>query len=501
MNQRGTKPNRFFYAAMAIGLGLLIAQIIATLHVYLSNAELYRSATAITGAGYLAVPNQQVARTLKEFGPAFLGGLFFTLSLGAGLSTFSVACAWIWDRIFRRSKALLIPFILFWSAILLTVNSRGFCIMVTSYFFAIPVVVFLFTLKWMPEQSGKRVWLRESVHLLPVVILAIAWTTQIDRLMFLDIRDYLLLSNPVGQKINDFYYRYTLYPAEAFKPLDQKLLKTCRLAAIEDKAVAQHMEGQLLRYDYLPVGANAPVDLEIEQVNKMLSFKHKRDTVLQTTLKGFLARPEQVLRDFSAKIDKYPIFRQATIFSLLIGFPLALYVMLFAVVCFALRFFLGPTTSSVIASVLCLAIGLALFAPFRFGRVPIDDEMNLSEALDSESRQQRVAALRIVQKRGQEISNFQAYRKMLVGPYTLERYWLAKALGASRHPKAYQDLLALLDDSHPNVVTMAYYSLGQRGDTRAITEILRRIKRSDHWYKQWYAYRALRRLGWKQSRN
>jgi len=27
-----------------------------------------------------------------------------------------------------------------------------------------------------------------------------------------------------------------------------------------------------------------------------------------------------------------------------------------------------------------------------------------------------------------------------------------------------------------------------------------RIKTSDHWYKQWYAYRTLRRLGWKQSR-
>jgi HEAT repeat protein len=47
---------------------------------------------------------------------------------------------------------------------------------------------------------------------------------------------------------------------------------------------------------------------------------------------------------------------------------------------------------------------------------------------------------------------------------------------------------------------MAFYALGQRGDRQAIQEILTRIETSKHWYNQWYAYRALRCLGWKQSR-
>ncbi len=492
--------SRFFYVAKAILLGLLTAQIIATLHVYLSNTELYRTVTAITGAGYLAVPNQQVAHTLKEFGPAFFGGLFFTLSIGAALSIFSVACAWIWDRILGRSKVLLVPLILLWLAILFAVNSSDFCLMVASYFFAVPLAVFLGTLKWMPQQSGKRVWLKESVHLLPIVILATIWTTQLDRLMFLDIRDYLLLSNPIGQKINDFYYRYTLYPAEAFKLLDQRLVKTCSLAGIQDRAVVQHLESQLLRYDYVPIDEDVPVDLEIVQADNILSFKYKGNEVLQTTFKEFLAMPGQVLGDFSEKVDKYPIFRQVTIFSIVIGFPLTLYVILFAILRFALQFFVRSATSSVIASILCLSIGLASFAPVCFGRVPINDAMDLSEALESESWQQRVVALRMVQNRGEEIGNFQAYRRLMVGPYTPERYWLAKALGSSRHPNAYQDLLILLDDSNPNVVTMAFLALGRRGDIKAVEEILKRIETSDHWYKQWYAYRTLRRLGWKQSR-
>lgn len=492
--------DRFFYVAKAMLLGLLTAQAIATLHVYLSNAELHRTVTAITGAGYLAVPNQQVAETLKEFGPAFFGGLFFTLSVGACLSIFSVACAWIWDRILGRRKVLIIPFLLLWLAILFGVNSSGFCLMVASYFFAVPLAVFLGTLKWMPQQSGKRVWLKEFVHLLPIIILATMWTTQLDRLMFLDIRDYLLLSNPIGQKINDFYYRYTLYPAEAFKPLEQRLVKTCSLAGIQDRGIAQLLESQLLRYDYVPIDEDVPVDLEVVQADNILFFKHKGHEVLQATSKEFLARPGQVLGDFSEKIDKYPIFRQVTIFSIVIGFPLTLYVILFAILRFALQFFVRSATSSVIASILCLLIGLASFAPVCFGRVPIDDAMDLSEALESESWQQRVAALRKVQNSGEEIGNFQAYRRLMVGPYTPERYWLAKALGSSRHPKAYQDLLILLDDSNPNVVTMAFLALGRRSDIGAVEEILKRIKTSDHWYKQWYAYRTLRRLGWKQSR-
>jgi len=58
--------NRILYVAKAVLLGLLATQIIATLHVYLSNADLYRTVMTITEAG--------VMHTLKEFGPAFFGG-------------------------------------------------------------------------------------------------------------------------------------------------------------------------------------------------------------------------------------------------------------------------------------------------------------------------------------------------------------------------------------------------------------------------------------------
>ena len=492
--------NRFPYPAKAILLGLFTTQVLATLHVYLSNADLHRTVRIITEAGYLAIPNQQVMLTLKEFEPAFFGGWFFTLSLGAGLSVFSVACAWGWDRIFGRSKALLIAIGLLWLGAAILVNSQGFSPMVTSYFVTTPLVVFLSALKWMPKQSEEKRWFNKIIHFLPIALLTIIWTDHADRSLFLNLRDYLLLSNPVGKKVDDFYYRYTLYPAEVFKSLEQKTLKTCRLTAAKDKAVALRVEAVLINDDYLPVAKKTPVDLEIMESGNAFIFKHQGKSVLQTPIKAFFSRHEDVLKQFSAATDRHALFRQATIVCLLVGFPITLYVMVFALLYFVLRFFLDPTPSSVVAGTLCFLIGLALLVPLRLGRVTINDNMQLSEALNAKSWEQRVAALRRVVSERLDVADFPAYRRMVGSPHIPERYWLVKALAVSRHPETYPDLLAFLDDPHANVVSMAFYALGQRGDRRAVKEILRRIETSDHWYNQWYAYRALKRLGWKQRR-
>jgi len=126
---------------------------------------------------------------------------------------------------------------------------------------------------------------------------------------------------------------------------------------------------------------------------------------------------------------------------------------------------------------------------------------DLTEALESERWQKRVAALKIIQQKGIEVGDFQAYQGMLRSPHIPERYWLVRALGVSKQPETYKDLLAFLDDPHPNVVCMAFYALGRRRDKRAVSEIIKRIETSDDWYNQWYAYKALRTLGWRQRKS
>ncbi|MDY6952464.1 MAG: HEAT repeat domain-containing protein [Thermodesulfobacteriota bacterium] len=491
--------NRCLYTARAVFVGLLLTQIIATLHVYLSNGALYRTVTAIADAGYLAIPNGRVVSSLNAFSPAFYGAWFFTLSIGAGLSVLGVSLAWIWDRLFGRHCALLAPLGLLWLGPVVAVNSQGLSPLVTSYFLFTPLVVFLSALKWMPEERKKRVWPKRLFHILPIVLLTFIWTAHADEFLFLDIRDYLLLSNPVGKKVDDFYYRYTLYPAEVFKSLDQRTLKTCRVASIKDRAVAHRIAKILIHDDYLPMSARAPIDLEIVGSPDALSFRQNGKTVLQTSHKEFFSQPQKMLAFFSAKTDRHGPFRQATILCLLLGFPITLYVMVFASIHFVFGFLLGPTRSSLVTGALCFLIGLALLAPLRIGRSKTAEATEISKALASEHWQQRVTALRRIVDEGMEIGDLPAYHRMMTSPHVPERYWLAKALGESQKPGTYDDLLTLLDDPHPNVVSMACHGLGQRGDNKAVRRILKKIETSDHWYNQWYAYRALRDLGWEQS--
>jgi hypothetical protein len=283
--------------------------------------------------------------------------------------------------------------------------------------------------------------------------------------------------------------------------LDQKILKTCSLQNLEKGPLLARVERELLNYDYLAVGTDDAIDLKVVQDGDMLVFKNGERTILQTTPADFFSHPGTALHEFSAKSDKQGLFRQLTFFSLVMGLPLTLYVILHTLVRLLCGFFLDVSTSSLIASILCLIVGLSILIPFLYMRGASSEFENVPQALASESWQERVAALRIIEQKGLDVSSFQPYPRLLASPHIAVRYWLVRGLAVSRRPESYRDLVAFLDDPHPNVVSMAFYGLGQRGDWRAVSEILTRIKASDHWYNQWYAYKALRVLGWKQKKS
>ena len=478
--------------------GLFTVQIIATIQVYLSNTGLYRAFTVMREAGYLVVPNQHVVHHLKEFAPAFFGGLFFTLTVGAGLSVLTLAAVWTWDRVFSRSRIFLSFLILFWMGCLLWVNFHGFCPYATSYFIFVPSVVYATALKWMPAQALQKKRSGELIYIAPLLFLVLLWLPLAGGDVFLDIRDNLLLSNSFGTKISDFYYKHTLYPAEAFKSLDQKILRTCRLEGMKD-STANLLEKKLLDHDYLNIKGYPKADLEITEEGGMLVFRNRGKTILQTASGDFLAASGDVLREFSLKSDRHSSFRKFTFFCLLTGFPLILYITLYALFYLVSCIFMDSKKSSVAASILCFTIGaVILFSLYSAGR-KTTDAGNLSEAMEFGYWRDRVAALKIVERKGMEIGYFKACRKMLKSPHIPERYWLAKAMGKSRKPETYSELLALLNDPNQNVVCMAFYALGERKDQAAAEEIIKRIETSGDWYSQQYAYRTLRRLGWKQT--
>jgi hypothetical protein len=493
--------NRCLYPAKVVLVGLFTAQVISTIQVYLSNIDLYAKLTSIREAGYLPVPNQHVMDGLQELGPAFFGGIFFTLTVGASLSLISFAVGWFWFRLLSRNRFALIPFVLLWLGCVFYINLGGFSPIVTAYFLIIPPVVFAALCHWASKETRQKVWVGGIIHVLPILLLALVWASQLGNYMFVDIRDYLLLSNPLGRKINDFYYEYTFYPAEVFKPLNDKILKTCNLEAVKQQSMAQSLERLLRNYDYLNTGPQERVDLQIVLEGKGLLFQNKGEIVLRTTLQDFFSRPGELLREFSSKIDPYVLFRQFTFLSLLIGFPVFLYVVVQALTCAASSLFVTPRSSSIIASAFCFLFGILLLIPVHLSKARELDVQDLSDAIESERWQDRVAALKVIQDKQIDVATFGTYQKMRMSSHVPERYLLARALKVSREPEAYDALIAFLDDPSPNVVSMAFYALGKKGDRRAIREIKTRLEASDNWYNQWYAYKALRSLGWKQTRS
>ncbi|MGD9227527.1 MAG: HEAT repeat domain-containing protein, partial [Desulfobacterales bacterium] len=203
---------------------------------------------------------------------------------------------------------------------------------------------------------------------------------------------------------------------------------------------------------------------------------------------------------FAKKSDVHPIFRRITFLSLLVGLPIAVYVIGHGLISIFLSLFLNIKTSSIIASGIIFALCLILFLSFHLDRSFENSIKNLPDALNSGRWQKRVAALKVIDEKGLEISSFQAYPKLLASTYIPERYWFIRTLASSRSAATYRDLLNFLNDPHPNVLSMAFYALGQRGNKQAIAEIIEKIETSNNWYTQWYGYRALRSLGWKQTK-
>jgi hypothetical protein len=490
-----------FHPVAILFIGLLMSHTIAFFQVYLSNLDLYTAVSAVKAAGYLAIPNEKVMPVLREFRPAFWGGLFYTFTIGAAVSLVSMAAAWFWIRTFQRNTSGLILFAAAWTGFLIWVNTGGFTLMPTLYFLLIPPVLFLLTTKRVSRTDSPSNAVLRWAPLIPVPLLAILWSTQYDDAMFIDLRDNLLLTNTMGQKFSDFYYTYTLYPAEAFKSLDQKSIKTYRLVGFSDGAGHRKVARAMLAGGYLPLPDGDPADLTVVRGKDYFFFETSKKLIFKIKMNEFLSDPAAALRRYSLATDRHAVFRQFTFLSILMGFPVLIYIVLYAVFYFLCNVFLNRRTALPAASAVCLFIGvivLVLFQANRSGSLQIED---VAEALKAKDVYKRIAALKIIEQKKMEITDYRQYPLLLKSPVPLERYWFVRTLAVSSRPATFSDLLAFINDENINVRSMAFYALGRRGNRRAIRPIKEKIKVSRDWYTQMYAYEALRTLGWMQKKS
>ena len=488
-----------FPASISVGAGLFTAQVLATVQVFISNRALYEKMSWIAEAGYLTVPNQKILPTLNMLPPAFNGGLFFTLSIGVGISLVSLACAWIYKYPCRLKKGCLVVLLGLWAVGIAALNRHGFVLMPTLHLLFVPVVVVLLFLTLSPTdpEPGSRLIL--LLHFLAISMLALLWSTQMNADLYLNIRDNLLLSNAPGIRFNDFYYHYTLYPAEAFRNLSQKLIKTYHLRPTENDRVRQRLKQKLAGHDYLLISQKGKADVEISLEKDRIRLCGSRGVVLETDSEEFFKHTRHILQDLSQKNDAYIHFRAATSLSLLLGFPLLLYWVCSGLLTRGFSLFLGRRPSVCAGIAACCLTGVFLlflmpgenekeFAPDRLPRM-----------LASDNWKDTVRALKHITEKHIDLHQFNLTQNLSRHPSIPVRYWLARCLGGGRHPDDEACLITLMQDPQPNVACQAFYSIGKRKFRDTTARLLASIKRSDHWYVQLYIYNALRKLGWKQS--
>jgi Ca2+/Na+ antiporter len=493
----------FLFICKILLLGLSIAQVLSTVQVYVSNAEYHTFLTAVQDAGYLAVPNEHVISTLRNLGPAFCGGLFFTLTAGVALTIISSSLAWAWDRLFSRNRIILLLLSILLLLCLLSANIQGFSPLITGYLLFIPVVVFRFTLKWLPkqpDQSHKNMIFPVITFLMLPLILIVWRPSDINEDRLLDVRDSLLLSNSIGRKVNAFYYKNSLYSTRVIRSYGQQLLRSCRLDAISDPSLTTRMTGILLARDYLPLGNAVRPDLRIALSDRDLEFYSQDERVLKSSMRDFFRNPAIPLKQFENRTDRHRFLLGFTLFSILFLAVLLLFACIYTPFYLISGLFLQSTPRAVKAGILWpVAFLLVYLVSSASDTESLSDPQELSKAITSDHLHSRIKALKYILRNKIDIAGFPAYPSLADSRHIPERYWLAKALGVSRTPDTRKSVYRLLDDPHFNVVCMAIDSLGRRGNRADIPPILSKLETSRNWYEQWYAYRALRRLGWHQK--
>lgn len=477
--------------------GLLCAQAVGYVHIRQSNARLLAKTQALAAAGYLAVPNAHIQPLLKEPKTAAAGGLFFTLTLGAGLTMAALGAGLAWGLVARFGRWFPAFLCLGWAGLMAALLAEGLPAIELAYLAVTPPLVFGLGGLWARLARPRRPLFAALAFALPVLILAGCWATQYDKQMFVNMRDFLLLNNPVGRAVNEFYYAYTLYPAETFKALGDKQM---RIVAVEAQGPqGDRLSAALTQADWLPVKGFDRPEAVFTLRGQELGLASGGKTLLRLPLEDFLARPRPSLDELSQKADHYALFRRLVFYGLLFGFPTAIYALLFSSFLFLTGLALGDRAALALAGAACLALGLVMLIPLASASRVSVSPATLGQALASGQPAQEVAALRLAGEKRLDITRTPGYQALKNSPSTATRYWLALALGARPNPLALEELIALTRDKSPDVSRMALASIGRTGRAELRPLVREHLENSKDWYVQWYAYYSLKRLGFSQA--
>lgn len=503
---------RLLYPLRVLLFGLMIAQIIGTVLVYMSNHALARKLSAVQAAGYGPLPGTHLDPALGGVFAAFSGGVFFTLSIGAGIVLLCLGASLLIEAFRGRvGRALVLVVLgLAWLAVLLWANAKGLNYGLSAFLILLPPPVLAASLAWSTRRRYSRQlpW-RRTIHMLLIVALTIWWFVRLDTDIFVNIKDNLMLTSRPGIKAVQLYYKYNLYAAEAFKSLEQKQVKTCVLENFTNAAEHRRLAHRLVDYSYftIPAATAAPLDLVCRKDGANLVFFRQGRKIISATTRdwwrssGTVNGAADILDRFSSATDTTRPFRQATFYLLICVTPLALYLIVFTGFALLPGLFCDLRLSSWLVPLLC-CLSLAMVV-FYMDTPPADkmDRAAAARAIASGERREQLAALRFIFRNGLDIQDFDAYQKLAPRDDFARAYWLLKNYGNSRDPAALDHIIDALDSPSAYMACKAMESLRLKAGAVDPAEVKRlllgKLTTSRDWYVQLYAYKLLRELGWR----
>ncbi|MDY6824193.1 MAG: HEAT repeat domain-containing protein [Thermodesulfobacteriota bacterium] len=494
---------RLLYPVRVLLVGLLASEVVAAWIVWSSNHELYRKLSAIGSSGYGPLPGTNVDPSLLSLEAAWAGGLFFTLSIGAGVALLTFGAVMLVRSLpLDSQKPVKWIMLLVWGVVLVWGNAGGICPGLSAFLVLIPPVVIVAAIKGVAQRSGAHplAW-RRTLHAGLIGLLLLLWLPRINGDVFVNIKDNLLLTSRPGLKTVDLYYRYTLYPAEVFKSLFQKQITAHALVGGGAASIASQVNRALMNMNSFPVPDSAYADFLVQKKGDVNLVLMKGDKTVQAVTAGELtSNPGQVMLQYSAKTDDAANFRKVTILSLLGVAPLVLYLGTFLLFCMVPGIFMPLRISTIVVPVLCCIVWSAAIVCLDTPSSAGLDRQKAAAALTDGSRKEKIAALRYIHHHKLEITRFPGYQQLLNSPDFAQRYWMVKCLGNTHHPLAMQWIIHLMQSESPYIVCKAIEAgaghkspANSRRFTRALVDIL---ESSENWYVQYYAYRVAREYGW-----
>ena len=428
---------------------MILLEIASFFFIYHSNHNLYTTLNNLKISGNIIVPNNYVLPSLEKILPAFYSSLFILFTGGIAVSLIICICVILfWQIKFQRngnSYALTFP--------------PGFLVSLT-------------------------------ISILMVIFFA-------DQSIFLRTRDYLLLSTPPGRAINNFYYRFTPYAAQAVNPPFKRQIKACFTAP------EIYGDGNTIRilskFGWLNTKKKSNASLVVEKsLNGDLIFKHKNKAILTVSTEKFHQNPALWLKKYSQKTDCAFLIRVFCAAGLFIGLPFFCFIVvfrLFFLICRRLK--MSSNNASVLSGMLISVFTVVLLIylnPVNF-HAGIKNIKTLQHMLNSKNCRARIEGLRIIYHLNENIWQFPDYCRLHVDTSSIaEKYWLVKVLSKSGAEKNIFYLKKLLKTRSINVQSAVIKALSNFKCSNDLAVIYTdTIMKSRHWYVQQAAYNAFKR--------